>query len=191
MMAINLLRRSLAESRHLRQKRRLESVIGLLALSMVCIVSGLIWANVNKQIQSLQQELADKRVQISSQARFESDVKVLVEQRKKLMQEILRLEDFQSSRVQPGNILDTISQSLDPLDLWLVTMQLEKGRLALDGLAGSREDILRFSKNIDDQALFKDVTISETRAELIAAEALYSFSMNFKIDRQHVGSTPS
>ncbi len=191
MMAINLLRRSLADSRHLRRKGRLESVIGLLALSMVCIVSGLIWANVNKQIQSLQQELADKRVQVSSQARFESDVKVLVEQRKKLMQEILRLEDFQSSRVQPGNILDTISQSLDPLDLWLVTMQLEKGRLALDGLAGSREDILRFSKNIDDQALFKDVTISETRAELIAAEALYSFSMNFKIDRQHVGSTPS
>jgi len=191
MIVINLLKQSLADTRNLRRKRRLEGMIGILALSLVCIFSGLIWANVNKQIQSLQQELAAKRVQFATRTQFESAVKGLVERKEKLMQEILRLEDIQRLRVQPGNILETVSQSLDPLDLWLVTMQLEKGRLALDGIAGSREDILRFSKNLDDQALFMDVSISETRAELMAEEALYSFSMNLNINREHVGSTPS
>ncbi len=191
MIAINLLRQSLADTRRLRRRRCFEGMIGLLALSLVCLVLGGIGVNVTHRIQSLQQELATKREQAASQKRFESDVKALVVQKEELMEGVARLEEIQRLREQPVNILESISKSLDPLDLWLVTMQLEKGHLELTGIAGSREEILRFSKNIDDQLLFKEVAISETRAELIVDETLYSFSMNLRIDTKHVDATPS
>lgn len=191
MITINLLKRSLADTRHLRRNRRLEGMIGLLALSGVSLIIGLCWVNTEHRIQSLQQEISVKRVQVASQTRFESGVSALLAQKETLMQGLLRLEEIQNLRMQPVSILDTLSQSLDPLDLWLVTMHLGKGRLALDGLAGSHEDILRFSKTLEDQSLFKEVIISETRTESVAEEVLYSFSMNITINMQHVGSTPS
>ena len=191
MIAINLLRHVLADTRRLRRRRLWEGMIGLLSLGVVCLVLGLIAVNANHEIQSLQKKLAIKRVQVASQTRLESEVKALVEQKEKLMDGLSRFEDIQRLRKLPVNILDGISKSLDPLDLWLLTMQLEKGYLELTGVAGSREEILNFSKNIEDQSLFKDVIISETRAELIVQEPLYSFSMNLKVDTEYVNSTSS
>ena len=192
MIAINLLKDSIDDARQLRRRRLGECVLGLCSLGVVCLGLAFIWIDANQRIHLLREDLTAKQGQMASQARFESDVKALVEQKEDLMEGVSRLEDIQRLRMQSAYILETVSRSLDPLDLWLVTMQLDKGRLVLDGLAGSREEIFKFWNNLESHPLFKDVIISETRAELIAEEPLYSFSMDLQIiDAEHVGSTPS
>jgi len=191
MITINLLKQSLADIRHIRRRRRLEGLVALLAFVVVGSGLGLVWMDVRQQIQLLEDDLEGKRRLVVAQAGEESMVQSLTDQKAFLMEEALHLEEMQRFRSQSVQILDVVSRILDPLDLWLVAMDFKKGRLDLKGMAKSREDIFRFSQSLGQQTLFQALTISETRAEWIADEPMFSFTFNLQMANDHGGSASS
>ena len=191
MIRINLLKRSLADARQLRRRRLVEFGVGVVAFGTLGLLLGLLWVDTQERVQVLEEVLPEKRMLVISQRTFEEEVEDLLNQKEQLTREVLQRNHVQRLRSQPVSILDGVSRSLDPLDLWLIAMDLDQGSLQLKGIAGSREEIFRFSQKLSQEPDFHALTILEARTDWVEDEPVVSFSLHLTVDNDHHGSSNS
>jgi len=104
------------------------------------------------------------------------------ENRKKLLEEKNRIiEQLEKSRAGPVRVLDHVSQSLDPLKLWLVRLNVRGNDVELEGRAMSNDDVVEFVNNLRRTNFFTNIILQESRAGTEAKFNLYQFRLNFTL----------
>ena len=104
------------------------------------------------------------------------------EKRKKLLEEKNRIiEQLEKSRAGPVRVLDHVSQSLDPLKLWLVRLNVRGNDVELEGRAMSNDDVVEFVNNLRRTNFFTNILLAESRAGTEQKFNLYQFKLNFSL----------
>jgi len=104
------------------------------------------------------------------------------EQRKKLLEDKNRIIDqLEKSRVGPVKVLDHVSQSLDPLKLWLVKVGVTGQKIDLEGRALTNDDVVEFVNNLRRTDYFTDINLQESRAAVESKISVFQFKLGFRL----------
>jgi type IV pilus assembly protein PilN len=156
----------------------------LLGVGLVLItLAGCWWysAALDDEIQAKQTEKQDKEKQV---AQLNEQVKQVAdfEQRKKILEDKNRVIDqLEKSRVGPVKVLDHVSQSLEPLKLWLIRMSLNGQAIEIEGRAMSNDDVVEFVNNLRRTDYFMNIDLQESRAATESQVNIYQFKLGFRL----------
>jgi len=153
--------------------------VGLVALAVVgCLYySGVLDA----EIEAKQQEKQDKEKHL---AVLKEKIKKVedFEQKKKLLEDKNRIIDqLEKSRGGPVRVMDFVSQSLDPLKLWLVSMTVKGNEVELDGRALTNDDVVEFVNNLRRTEFFGAIRLAETRSSTEGKANVFHFKLNLTL----------
>lgn len=156
----------------------------LLGVGLLCItLAGCWWysASLDDEIILRQAEKVDKEKQV---AQLKEQVKQVsdFENRKKVLEDKNRIiEELEKSRGGPVKVLDHVSQSLDPLKVWLVRVAVTGKDIDLEGRAATNDDVVEFVNNLSRTDYFSNINLQESRAAIEGQLNIYQFKLGFRL----------
>ncbi len=104
------------------------------------------------------------------------------ESRKKVLEDKNRIiDELEKSRVGPVKVLDHVSQSLEPLKLWLVRVAVTGKDIDLEGRAATNDDVVEFVNNLRRTDYFTNINLQESRAAVENQLNIYQFKLGFRL----------
>ncbi|MCX5724101.1 MAG: PilN domain-containing protein [Nitrospirae bacterium] len=124
--------------------------------------------------QEKEQHVAQLKAQVKQVSDFES--------RKKTLEDKNRIiDELEKSRGGPVKVLDHVSQSLEPLKLWLVRIAITGKDVDLEGRAATNDDVVEFVNNLRRTDYFTDINLQESRAAVESQLNIYQFKLGFRL----------
>lgn len=150
---------------------------------VVVTLSGCWWYStaLDEELEARQNEKSEKTKQV---ALLNEQVKQVAdfEQRKRHLEDKNRIIDqLEKSRVGPVKVLDHVSQSLDPLKLWLVKVAVNGQNIDLEGRALSNDDVVEFVNNLRRTDYFTNIDLQESRSAVESQLSVYQFKLAFRL----------
>jgi type IV pilus assembly protein PilN len=103
------------------------------------------------------------------------------EKNKQLLEDKNRIiEQLRKNQGGPVRLLDHLSQSLDPLKIWLTNVDGDK-EVALSGKALTNDDIVEFIRNLQQSGYFAGVMLEESRQTAEEGLTIYSFRLKITV----------
>ncbi len=181
MIRINLLPGQRARGGPKQADVRIEAAAAL-SLILLTIGACLYYSSVlDGDIEARQLEKQEKEKQLVSLKEKIKQVQDF-EQKKKLLEDKNRVIDqLEKSRSGPVRVLDYVSQSVDPLKLWLVRLNMKGNDVELEGKALTNDDVVEFVNNLRRTNYFTNIRLAETRSGSEAKVNLYQFRVNLAL----------
>ena len=152
---------------------------GLLILTIaVCIYYA---GELDRRVEALQVSKQEKQKQL---AMLQEKLKQVqdFEQKKKLLEDKNRIIDqLERSRSGPVHVLDYVSQSLDPVKLWLTRLSLKENAVEIEGRALTNDDVVEFINNLRRTGHFTNVRLIESRAGLEVKTNVFQFKLSMAL----------
>jgi len=150
---------------------------------LIVTIAGCWWysAALDEELEARQTEKSDKTKQVAS---LNEQVKQVAdfEQRKRHLEDKNRIIDqLEKSRIGPVKVLDHVSQSLDPLKLWLVRIGVNGQNIDLEGRALSNDDVVEFVNNLRRTEYFTGIDLQESRSATESQLSVYQFKLAFRL----------
>ncbi|MDP1947692.1 MAG: PilN domain-containing protein [Nitrospirota bacterium] len=156
----------------------------LLGVGLVLItLAGCWWysASLDEEISVQQTKKSDMEKQV---AQLKEQVKQVsdFESRKKVLEDKNRIiDELEKSRVGPVRVLDHVSQSLEPLKVWLVRVAVTGKEIDLEGRAATNDDVVEFVNNLRRTDYFSNINLHESRAAVESQLNIYQFKLGFRL----------
>ena len=133
------------------------------------------------EIASKQIEKGDKEKQL---ALLKDKVKQVqdFEQKKKLLEDKNRIiDELERARIGPVKVLDYVSQSLEPLNLWVVRLAMKGTAVEIDGRAMTNDDVVEFVNNLRRADYFASIRLVESRSGTESKQNVYQFKLSLTL----------
>jgi len=190
MIAINLLRHPLDNERRMQQRFK-RDVVGVMCLVLgMVIVCGLVWNDLERSLVRLQDQKNQKMVELVEVKKTFDQFDLMKRQALDLKSKSQQVEALAALQRQPLQLLDGVSRSLDPLNIWLAKLEMKKEQVTLVGFAQTRRQIMQFAQNLKRQKFFQSVAVLET-GQKAGESSLYPFSMNLLLTSESNDVAPS
>ncbi len=181
MIRINLLPRPKGQKAKPQYDVRAQALLGVGALLVT--LAGCWWysAALDSELEARQDEKRTKEKQV---AQLKEQVKQVqdFEQKKKLLEDKNRVIDqLEKSRVGPVKVLDYVSQSVEPVKVWLTKLGLNAEVIDLEGRALTNDDVVEFVNNLRRTDHFININLVESRAANESKVNLYQFKLVFNL----------
>ncbi|WHZ13804.1 MAG: Type IV pilus biogenesis protein PilN [Nitrospira sp.] len=160
---------------------RAEALLGVGVLAITLTGCWFYASSLDDEIQAKQNEKQSKDKQV---AQLKEQVKAVqdFEQKKKQLEDKNRIIDqLEKSRTGPVKVLDHVSQSLNPLKVWLVRMNLKGNNVELEGRAMSNDDVVEFVNNLRRTDQFGTIKLMESRAGQDNKLNTYQFKLDLSM----------
>lgn len=163
-------------------------------LILACLAVGILaalayWFFYNRELKQ-QQEIAEQR-RVEAQ-KLESIIKEVDDFQKRkdsLQQRIDLINQLKQNQKGPVRIMDQISRDLPDL-VWLDSMEINAGRIALNGRGLNPNAIALFIENIKNDPYFEEPNVGAL-SQISTAPVVYSFDMNFAFSYAPKGAAPA
>ena len=90
------------------------------------------------------------------------------------------IEQLRKNQGGPVRLLDYLSQSLDPVKVWLSNVEGD-AQVTVTGKALTNDDIVEFIKNLQQSKYFSSVTLQESVQTLDEGVTVYSFKLTMTV----------
>jgi type IV pilus assembly protein PilN len=178
MIRINLLPEPRTKGGKKQWDVRIEA-FGALAAILLVVLGCFYYAGIlDEEIEAKQRTKQDKEKQI---AVLQQQVKQVedFEKRKKQLEDKGRIIDqLEKGRGGPVRTMDFVSQSLEPLKLWLTRFDITEKQVDMDGKAMSHDDIVEFINNLRRTEHFTSIRLIESRAGVEGKSTAYQFKIS-------------
>lgn len=150
---------------------------------IVIALAGCWWysASLDSDLEMQQEEKLNREKQV---AQLKEQVKQVqdFEQKKKLLEDKNRVIDqLEQSRLGPVKVLDHVSQSLEPLKVWLTRLGVSSDAIELEGRALTNDDVVEFVNNLRRTEYFTNISLQESKAAVENKIDLYQFRLTFRL----------
>ena len=182
MIKINLLPVARAPKRVALNETHLQIGIGVAAILIFLAVCGYRWQMLTDQVSQQTVSREAKKNELEELKKKVAEVEDY-EKNKKLLENKNRIiEQLRKNQGGPVRLLDFVSQSLDPLQIWLVGLEDGGGsQIMMDGRALSTDDIVEFVKNLQQSNFFAVVLLEESRQAMEEGLAIYQFKLKMTV----------
>ncbi len=103
------------------------------------------------------------------------------EKKKRLLEDKIRvIEQLRKNQGGPVRLLDYLSQGLDPVKVWLTSMEGDT-QVMVVGKALTNDDIVEFIKNLQQSNYFLSVTLQESVQGQEDGVTVYSFRISMTV----------
>ena len=133
------------------------------------------------ELQAKQSEKLTKDAQVAKLKEQVKAVQDFEEEKKQLEAKNRIIDELEKSRTGPVKVLDHVSQSLDPLKVWLVRMSLKGSNVELEGRAMTNDDVVEFVNNLRRTEQFGTIKLMESRAGQDNKMNTYQFKLDLSM----------
>ncbi len=181
MIRINLLSGPKARQAKPQYDVRAQVLLGVGVI--VVTLAGCWWysASLDQEIEAKQEEKQEKErqlAQLKEQAKQVQDF----EQKKKLLEDKNRIIDqLEASRMGPVKVLDNVSQSVEPLKVWLTKLGVSSDTVQVEGKALTNDDVVEFVNNLRRTDYFSGINLQESKAAVENKVNVYQFRLAFRL----------
>jgi Tfp pilus assembly protein PilN len=92
-----------------------------------------------------------------------------------------RRDGLEQSRMGPVKVLDHVSQSLEPLKVWLTRLGVASDTVELEGKALTNDDVVEFVNNLRRTDYFTGINLQESKAAVENKINVYQFRLAFRL----------
>jgi type IV pilus assembly protein PilN len=181
MIRINLLSTPRAKAVQTQWDVRLE-LISAVALLILTVAGWMFYG------ETLESDIADKQHEKQGKEKEVALLKDKVKQvqdferTKKLLEDKNRvIDELEKSRAGPVQVLDHVSHSLEPLNIWLVRLTVKGTSVELEGKALTNDDVVEFVNNLRRAEYFSNIRLLESKSGTEAKLNLYQFKLNMTL----------
>ena len=181
MIRINLLSAPKGRTAKPQYDVRAQAILGVGVLLIT--IAGCWWysSSLDETIEARQDEKLAKEkqvVQLKEQVKQVQDF----EQKKKLLEDKNRVIDqLESARVGPVKVLDFVSQSIEPLKVWLTNLKLSAENVEVEGKALTNDEVVEFVNNLRRTDYFANINLLESKAAVENKINIYQFKLAFRL----------
>lgn len=160
---------------------RAEALLGAGVLAVT--LAGCWWysAALDEELENRLQEKQDKEKQVTLLKEQVKQVQDFEAKKKQLEDKNRIIEQLEKARTGPVRALDNVSQSLEPLKLWLLKMNVKGNSIELEGRAITNDDIVEFVNNLRRTDYFTIIRLQESRAAVDNKVNLYQFKLDLSM----------
>ena len=160
---------------------RAEALLG--AGMIVITLAGCWWYSdlLEDELQAKQLEKQAKEKQVVVLKEQVKQVQDFEAKKKQLEDKNRVIEQLEKARSGPVRALDNMSQSLDPLKLGLLKMNVKGNTIELEGRALTNDDIVEFVNNLRRTDSFTIIRLQESRAAVDNKINLYQFKLDISM----------
>jgi type IV pilus assembly protein PilN len=137
--------------------------------------------SLNDEVQARQMEIAQKRQQVAKLAEKVKKVQDFAKKKKQLEKQNRVIAKLEKRRGGPVRTLDVLSQSLEPLKIWLLSLNQKGNKVNLKARALSNDDIVGFVNNLRRADAFKNITLGEIRAKDHDKVRIFEFRLKMTV----------
>ena len=178
MIRINLLPEPRTKGGKKQWDVRIEAVGAFAAILLVVIACFWYAGVLDEEIEAKQHSKQDKEKQIAALQLQVKQVEDFEKKKKQLEDKGRIIDQLEKSRGGPVRTLDYISQSLEPLKLWLTRLDMKEKQVDLEGKGMSQDDIVEFINNLRRTDHFANIRLVESRAGLEGKTTTYTFRIS-------------
>jgi type IV pilus assembly protein PilN len=181
LIKINLLPVARAPRRAAFSETHLQIGIGVAVIVIFLVAGGYRWQLLTDQVNQQTLSREAKKKELEDLKRKVAEVEDY-EKNKKLLENKNRIiEQLRKNQGGPVRLLDFVSQSLDPLQIWLIGLEDGGSQIMVDGRALSTDDIVEFVKNLQQSNYFTAVLLEESRQATEEGLAIYQFKLKMTV----------
>jgi type IV pilus assembly protein PilN len=177
MIRINLLPVPKARQVRAEAEARTQFIVAGSVLIVISMFCGYAWFDLNKKINRLETEKTKVNKELNQLKEKVKEVANYEKNKESLEEKNRIIEQLKKNQSGPVHVLDEISQKLEPLKLWLVSMFVRGDNVELNGRAITNSDIVEFINQLKSSEYFKDVLLVESRQVMEANIPVYSFKL--------------
>ncbi len=157
---------------------RAEALIGVTVLAVT--LSGCWWyaSSLDEEFEAKQAEKQEKEKQVAQLKEQVKQVQDFEDKKKQLEAKNRIIEQLEKARTGPVTVMDNISQSLDPLKVWLIKMNVKGKNVELEGRAMTNDDLVEFVNNLRRTDQFVTIKLNESRAGIDNKMNTYQFKLD-------------
>jgi type IV pilus assembly protein PilN len=143
----------------LRRKALIEHIVLLvLCVTLVFILSWFVQASITNQKDSLQQEIAQTKLEIKKLTAEAGEIEKFKKQKQELERKLGIIKDLNTKKSGPVEVLDQLSLII-PEKAWITSVKNTGSSLSLDGVAVDNPTIATFMKKLQASRYFDNVVL--------------------------------
>ena len=178
MIRINLLPEPRTKGAKKQWDVRIEVAGAALVIALV-VIACFWWASeLDAEIQARQLTKQDKEKQIAALQQQVKQVEDFEKKKKQLEDKGRIIDQLEKTRGGPVRTMDYISQSLEPLKLWLTRLDLKDKQIEMEGKGMSQDDIVEFINNLRRTEHFANIRLVESKATAESKATVYQFRIS-------------
>lgn len=177
MIKINLLPTKKKATRKVTELQQ-QSVLGALILALALIGMWFYYDYLNTKINNLIRDKAAAEARIREQDNMLKEVKLIEEERKKVIEKIAIIEELKKNRTLLVHLVDEVSKAL-PRGVNVVSLSEQGGNVAVEGTAFTNHDVVRFIDNLKGCQSMSDVFLQETVQSALEGIEIYRYKLRF------------
>ena len=181
MIKINLLPVARATKTAAFSEIHLQVGIALAAILVLVAVCGYRWQMLSDEVtqqtvlrEAKKKELEDLKKKVAEVQSYEANRKLLENKNRVI-------EQLRKNQGGPVHLLDHVSESLDPLKLWLTSLEDAGSQITIDGRAATTDDVVEFVKNLQRSNYFSSVLLEESRQAAEEGLGIYQFRLRVAV----------
>jgi len=153
------------------------------AAAIVLVVVACFWyaSELDAEIQAKQLTKQDKEKQIAALQLKVKEVEDFEKKKKELEDKGRIIDELEKKRGGPVRTMDYISQSMEPLKLWLVRLDVKDKQIDMEGKGLSQDDVVEFINNLRRTEHFSSISLVESRATAEGKTTAYLFKVSAKL----------
>jgi type IV pilus assembly protein PilN len=156
---------------------QINNVIVLVCLMIGVLAAAGYWFLNKRELKNREAIVAEKSVEAQKLEGIINEVEQYQRRKDNLQQRIDLINQLKQNQKGPVRIMDQISRDLPDL-VWLDTMDINGGRIALSGRGLNPNAIALFIENVKNDPYFEEPQVGAV-TQVSAAPLVYGFDMNF------------
>ena len=177
MIKINLLPTKKKPPRKVTELQQ-QLILGGLILALAVGGMWLYWNSLSKKIDGLQRTKAAAEAKIREQDNMLKEVKSVEDERMKVSGKIAIIEQLKKNQGLLVHLLDEVNKAL-PQGVNLTSLSEKSGKIDLEGMAFTNNDIVRFIDNLKASPYCSDVFLQETAQNTVEGTDVYKYKLQF------------
>jgi type IV pilus assembly protein PilN len=181
LIKINLLPVARATKKVAINEVQLQLVAGVAAVLVLVALCGYRWQALSDEViqqtqvkETKKRELEDLKKKVAEVENYEKNKKLLENKNRVI-------EQLRKNQGGPVRLLDHVSQSLDPLKIWLTSVDDGGSQITLEGRGLATDDVVEFVKNLQRSNYFSSVLLEESRQSTEDGLGIYQFRLRITV----------
>ncbi len=153
-------------------------ILGTLILGLVVIGMWFYWKTLNTRINNLTRDKAAAEARIREQDNVLKEVKSVEDERKRVAEKIGIIEQLKKNQGMLVHLLDDLSKAL-PQGVNVTALTENGGKIHLEGMGFTNNDIVRFVDNLKATPSCADVFLLESAQGSEGGVEIYKYKLQF------------
>ena len=162
-----------------RKKENVRRQVSLFLLSLILVLIVLVYYNFNlgSKIDTLDKRIKNTKTELDRYNEINKEIAKIKKNLEILRKKMAVIEQLESDRHAPVQLLDTMTQVLMAKRMWFIKLDVKGQKVSINGIALDNKTVADFMVRLQNSGLFSNVNLKTLKRHEVQKSNLKSFAI--------------